>query len=73
MQEPEEGTDRLPAGGEHRPARRVSRPRSTEAQRGVAPQSLRGPRGHQDMKAPSPKIPSEQSFAENDEEKAMKN
>nr|XP_025860188.1 fos-related antigen 1 isoform X2 [Vulpes vulpes] len=45
VQEPEEGTDRLPAGGEHPPVRRVSRPRPTEPQTGAAPLSLQGPRG----------------------------
>lgn len=70
VQEPEEGTDRLPAGGEHRPVQRVSRPRSTEPPR--APGS-REPTGPQYMKSSPPAPCRRESFREKDEEKGIKN
>lgn len=43
VQEPEEGTDRFPAGGEHRPVRRAPRLRPTEPSEGSPPVSPQGP------------------------------
>ncbi|XP_036182481.1 fos-related antigen 1 isoform X4 [Myotis myotis] len=45
VQEPEEGTDRFPAGGEHRPVRRAPRPRPTKPSEGLASCEPVGPRG----------------------------
>ncbi|KAM5224121.1 fos-related antigen 1 isoform 3-T3 [Hipposideros larvatus] len=43
VQEPEEGTDRLPAGGEQWSVRRVPRPRSTEPLRGPGSREVPSP------------------------------
>lgn len=67
VQEPEERTDRLPAGGEHQRVQRVPWSRPTQPQR--APSS-QGPQGAPLDTSPPPSSPLERHC---DEEKVVKN